>query len=76
MSKQASTYEEVAKEEGLTGITATRYIAYMKARWANSELVKCRVGYAQEWAQRFLCGIEYGASDTTGQAVLKAIDNS
>jgi hypothetical protein len=48
----------------------------MKARWGNpqDENIKCRVGYAGEWAKRFKAHVEYGASDSTGQAVLRLME--
>ncbi len=78
MTDKLTTYEEVAKEYGLTGETERHYIAYMKTRWgdAEDERVKCLVGYAGEWAGRFLSGIEYQASDYVGQAILKTMGHS
>ena len=37
----------------------------------NSISEKCAVGYADEWARRFARGIEWGASDQRGQAILE-----
>ena len=64
------TYEEVATAYKMQDKMKSRYVEYMKTRWADSEGVKCQVGYAQEWAERFLHGIEFGCSDSTGQAIL------
>ena len=71
---ELTTYEAVAKAHKLDELTASRFIRYMKARWADKENIQCRCGYASEWAERFQNKIEYGCSDTTGQAVLRAID--
>lgn len=70
------TYNEIAEEIGLKGITKERYIAYMRLRWGNpeDEDLKCRVGYAQEWANRFKKGYEYQASDSEGKQILAEID--
>jgi len=75
--ERCETYFAIANENGLTGKTAERYILYMTKRWGDKEdeRIKCLVGYASEWAQRFANGIEYGSSDSYGQAVLKEIDN-
>ncbi len=70
----SSTYQEVARAHGLTGVTARRYISYMRTRWADTEGQKSRDGYAGEWAERFKHGREYSASDSTGQRVLKEMD--
>lgn len=73
------TYEEVAKK-WLSDLpeTTKRYIAYMRKRWGSpkDEAVKCQVGYAQEWAERFRMGIEYEMSDNEGKKVLEGIDHS
>ena len=66
------TYEEVAKTVGLGESASRRYVNYMRKRWASEEDVHCAVGYAQEWAERFKVGIEYAASDSIGQAILRA----
>ena len=68
------TYEEIAEQVGLERRTLGRYLEYMKSRWADSEEIKCRVGYAREWALRFKNGIEYSASDSHGRRVLFEID--
>ncbi len=68
------TYEEVADAYKMDDTMKSRYVRYMRTRWADSEDVNCQVGYAQEWAGRFCAGVEYGCSDSTGQAVLKAMD--
>jgi len=47
----------------------------MNKRWADSEDVKCRIGYAGEWAERFKRGIEYSSSDSAGQAILREMDS-
>jgi hypothetical protein len=71
------TYEEVAKKHDLPLDTAERFIMYMRRRWGNpeDEAVKCQVGYASEWADRFLYMLEYSASDSEGQRILRAIDS-
>ena len=66
-------YAAVGREVGLDPVTNSRYVAYMKARWGDQEDLKCRTGYAKEWAERFKAKIEFGASDSTGQALLKAL---
>ena len=68
------TYTEVARNRGLTGITARRYIKYMSDRWSESEDTKVRSGYAGEWAERFKNMREYDYSDSTGLAFLKSMD--
>jgi hypothetical protein len=68
------TYDSVADAAGLENPQRERYIAYMRARWADDEEVKCAVGYALEWAYRFKYGEEYTASDSEGQATLRHID--
>ena len=68
------TYEEVADKKGLAGRIKTRYVLYMRARWADEEKIQCQTGYAGEWADRFLSGNEYGCSDSIGQSVLRGID--
>lgn len=65
------TYEAVGEDAGLFGDTFQRFVAYMETRWPDDEEVKCRVGYAREWAERFKAGVEYAASDREGQRVLK-----
>ena len=71
------TYEEVAKK-WLSDLpeTTKRYIAYMRKRWGDpkDEAIKCQVGYAEEWAQRFRMSVEYEMSDSEGQLVLTEID--
>jgi len=68
------TFVEVGIKNGLTGRTLERYVAYMFRRWKSSEELKCKKGYAAEWANRFRTGVEYGCSDSEGQRVLKEID--
>ena len=68
------TYREVAEHYGLRGITADRYVGYMIRRWSDTEEMKCEVGYAGEWAERFLTGAEYEASDMFGKEILREID--
>lgn len=67
------TYEEIGKANELEGEVLRRYVAYMRTRWGNpdDERIKCLVGYASEWAERFRVGIKYSASDMIGQAILK-----
>jgi len=74
---RCETYFDIAVREGLTGRTAERYILYMLKRWGDpeDERIKCLVGYASEWAGRFVAGMEYNYSDLEGQQVLKEIDN-
>ena len=69
------TYTAIGKRHGLTGTKLHRYVSYMNKRWADSEDVKCRVGYAGEWAERFKRGIEYSSSDPAGQAILREMDS-
>ncbi len=66
------TFENIAKETGLTEKTETRYCAYMRARWSDDEERMCQDGYAKEWAERFKSGYEYEASDSIGRAMLQA----
>lgn len=70
----AKTYAEVAKQYNLPETMAKRYVQYMTTRWAQDEALNCRCFYAQEWAERFLAGREYTASDSYGQSVLRGID--
>lgn len=70
----AKTFREVGAEEGLEGFRLERFVLYMKKRWAKEESMQCQTGYAAEWAQRFMNGIEYSASDIDGRAVLQKID--
>jgi hypothetical protein len=65
-----TTYEEVAKEARLLPYTKDIFLAYMRARWADSEYIKCATGYATEWAERFANGIAYEASDSEGKRIL------
>jgi len=69
------TYNEIAEANNIPEPMRTRYITYMRLRWGNpqDEEVKCLVGYAQEWAKRFLAGIEYEASDEEGKRILEEI---
>lgn len=69
------TYEEVANSVGLEGIKRERFLQYMKMRWEGTEEQKSSDGYAEEWAWRFLNGLEYRCSDNEGQRVLNFIDN-
>jgi len=70
------TYEEVAKKHDLPLDTAERFIFYMRKRWGEpkDEELKCQVGYASEWAERFKYMLEYPASDSEGQRILREID--
>lgn len=72
----AETYLGVARQHSLTGITAKRFVSYMRKRWPDDEETKSIVGYAGEWAERFKHKMEYGTSDSTGKAVLKEMDAS
>lgn len=68
--KRYLTYEQVADARALTGAMKLRYLAYMRARWADTEAQKSQDGYADEWARRFQNGVEYSASDSGGQRIL------
>jgi len=68
-----TTYEGVATEMKLDAPTAMRYVQYMRTRWPEKEALHCQVGYAQEWAARFQAGVEYSASDSHGQAILRGM---
>jgi len=72
------TYEEVAKKHGLPLDTAKRFVLYMRRRWGDTEdeKVKCQVGYAGEWAERFKSMVEYSASDREGQSILREMNKS
>ena len=69
------TYEEVAEHHKLDPGSKKRFIAYMRMRWGDpeDENIKCQVGYASEWAERFKSGVEYLASDNEGKAILRQI---
>jgi hypothetical protein len=64
------TYLEVGVSKGLIGKRLKLYVAYMHARWSKEESLQCSTGYADEWANRFLCGDEYCCSDLFGQEIL------
>ena len=66
----SKTFEEVAGKAALPEPQRSRYIAYMRQRWADEESIQCEVGYAGEWAMRFLFNEEYDASDSIGQSIL------
>lgn len=68
------TYEEVAKGCGLDAATAARFCHYMRTRWAVEESTQCQVGYAQEWANRFKNKVEFAASDSEGQEILRSMN--
>jgi hypothetical protein len=70
------TYEEIGIKNGLDSTTLARYVAYMQARWADTETQKCQDGYAEEWAVRFKSKAEYFAADAVGTAVLRKIDGT
>lgn len=70
------TFVEIGYTAGLRKKTLERYVLYMWIRWRGEEENMCRNGYAQEWADRFNSGIEYGSSDTEGKQILKGIDES
>lgn len=57
------TFEEVAD-----------HFNYMRIRWIDEEELQCQVGYASEWAERFLVGREYECSDRKGQAILRRME--
>lgn len=66
-----TTYEEVAASAGLSSCKTRRFLRYMRGRsWHNEEASQCATGYAREWAERFLRGIEYEMPDEEGQALL------
>lgn len=69
-------YEDVADNVGLDASTRGRYIRYMRIRWVDTEELRCRNGYAAEWAWRFKDKGEYGMSDSVGLVVLKEIDGT
>jgi hypothetical protein len=69
------TYAEVAKLYKLDELQTKRYVAYMKARWPDTEERKCSDGYAAEWAKRFQIGCEYGCSDADGQKILEQMED-
>jgi hypothetical protein len=73
--EKGESFEEVAKKVGLDSETTSRYLIYMRARWLSEENQMCKTGYAGEWAMRFKNKIEYYASDSTGQMILRHIDN-
>ena len=64
------TYEEVADKVGLKGRRKELYVRYMRERWGYEEELQVRTGYAQEWAERFLDGVEFLASDSDGKKIL------
>ena len=68
------TYNDLAREAGLDPYTTGRFVAYMTARWADTEAQKCQDGYALEWLERFRGGIEYESSDSTGRSILYSLD--
>ena len=68
------TYEQVADKVGLTEPVRWKFLVYMANRWPDTEAQKSEDGYAAEWAHRFLNGVEYGASDQEGQAILDRIN--
>jgi len=65
----SNKYAAIGAAAGLEGKFLKRYMVYMKERWPNGE----DVGYAYEWAKRFLHGYEWEYSDLEGQQVLKKI---
>lgn len=69
--KRDNTFQAVGIQEGLNHGVLKRYVLYMKTRWASEEELQCQCGYAREWALRFKCGEEYGASDMFGQLLLR-----
>jgi hypothetical protein len=68
------TYEDIAKLAKLIEPQRTRFVKYMRIRWASQEWMQCQTGYAMEWARRFKDGIEYHASDLEGLRVLRQLD--
>ena len=73
------TYEEVAdKVLKDSPRTYKWFVAYMRKRWGDpkDEAVKCQVGYAEEWADRFRMGVEYEMSDSKGKRILEDMQNA
>lgn len=68
-----TTYLGVAIAKGLKGNQLLTYVTYMFTRWGKEETLQCTSGYAEEWADRFLLGIEFEASDCVGQALLNKL---
>ena len=66
-------YYDIGKKEGLKGFRLEHYVVYMKTRWPDDEDLKCKNGYAQEWADRFVYGLEWTASDSHGRLILQQI---
>lgn len=69
------TFEEAADANGLTAARKELYVKYMRERWASEEERMCANGYALQWADRFLEGREYAASDINGQTILNRLEN-
>ena len=74
--EQPKTYVDVGFEAGLKGRHLLRFVEYMKIRWGKEEYSQCSTGYAKEWAERFVSGNDYGASDIHGQRILLNIDKA
>ena len=66
----AKTYQEWAENEGLRPRKAKVFAGYMKARWGMRHL---NTGYGRDWMERFEYNYAYGASDPSGQAILKKL---
>jgi len=72
------TYEEIANAYKMDDVMKARFLKYMRTRWGDYETEKrhCIVGYAQEWAGRFVSGVEFGCSDSEGRAILQMMEDS
>jgi hypothetical protein len=69
------SYEAVAQASGLSEDTKQRYLKYMLTRWRDTEEMKCKSGYAEDWAVRFKQGREFECSDQTGRSILRGMAN-
>ena len=71
-----TTYNEVAESYKMPFDMKIRFLRYMRTRWGKPEDEErhCMVGYAQEWATRFINGVEFGCSDSVGREILRKID--
>ena len=64
-----TTYKEIAREAGLSESKSMVFCYFMKARFEDEE-GKCRTGYAQEWAERFVSGREMEYADSWSRSVI------
>jgi hypothetical protein len=67
-----NNYREVADKYNMQGKIRERFLKYMETRWPEPN-EKSQVGYAGEWAVRFINGIEFEKSDMEGKEVLRQI---